>query len=60
MMFHTKHEGELLRQGLNVYPLSDKNSFGFVLLLGARIFRVRYSKNVKRWFLNSYKVKEEL
>ena len=57
-MIHTKREGKELKQGLNAYSLSDRNSFGFVLLLGHRVFRMRYSKIVKRWFVSSYKVEE--
>ena len=54
-MLHFKREGKEIRQGLNVYPLSDKSSFGFVILLGNTIFRMRYSKIAKRWFIRGYK-----
>ena len=55
MMLCFKREGKRLKQGLNVYSLLDKHSFGFVFLLGRWVFRMRYSKNAECWFVGRYK-----
>lgn len=39
-----RREGEAVRQGLNVYPLSDRYSAGFILRLGRLNWRMRWSK----------------
>jgi hypothetical protein len=51
-MIYYKIESMAPLNGLNIYPLDDKNSAGFVIKLGPAEFRVRYSKRVKRWFIN--------
>jgi hypothetical protein len=43
-MIHIRQEGEIIRNGFNFYPLTDKGSVGFIFKLGKRIFRIRYSK----------------
>ncbi len=43
-MIHIRQEGEIIRNGFNFYPLTDKGSAGFILRLGKKIFRIRYSK----------------
>ena len=43
-MIHIRQEGEMIRNGFNFYPLTDKGSAGFILKLGKRIFQMRYSK----------------
>jgi hypothetical protein len=49
-MIYCRREGEEIRNGLNFYPLRDKNSFGGCLRLGNRLWRARYSKLAKQWF----------
>lgn len=44
IMIHIRQEGEMIRNGFNFYPLTDKGSAGFILKLGKRIFQMRYSK----------------
>jgi len=44
IMIHIRQEGEIIRNGFNFYPLTDKGSAGFILKLGKRIFWIRYSK----------------
>ncbi len=43
-MIHIRSEGEVIRNGLNFYPLTDKGSAGVILKLGKRIVQARYSK----------------
>jgi hypothetical protein len=50
-MFHIGGENMTLKPGFNFYPLSDRSSFGFRALFGARVYWVRYSKIRHRWFL---------
>ena len=57
-LFHVKKEGVELQQGVNYYPLKDRNSVGFVVLVGLWVFRVRYSKIAKRVFVKLYKAEE--
>lgn len=45
-----RQEGEYLNNGLTFYPLSNKDSFGFMFRTEERYFRLRYSKRVKKWF----------
>lgn len=52
-MLHWKVEGEYIKQGINVYHPKDQSSAGFVLRVGNRMWRVRYSKVAKKWF-NDY------
>ena len=48
---HITGEGELVRNGINFYPLRDKSSFGFKLRCGAKVFWLRYSKRANRFFI---------
>ena len=58
--FWIKKEGELIQQGLNVYPLRDKCSAGVLLLIGKHLFRCRFSKVTGDLHLTYRKVEEEL
>jgi hypothetical protein len=46
---HWRQEGELVRQGLNIYPPKDTGSIGGILRIGNRMLSVRYSKITKQW-----------
>lgn len=58
-MIHWKIQGGVLHQGFNFYHPSDEASAGFVLKIGTRIWRVRYSKLSKKWFFNYVKSTSE-
>ena len=47
-MFYIREEGELIRQGFNFYPRSDKGSAGCQMLFGPLRVEVRWSKRRKR------------
>lgn len=49
-MIHTRPEGTATRQGLNLYPWSDRNSRGGVLRVGHLIVRLRWSRTAHRFF----------
>lgn len=49
-MLYWKREGQHINNGLSVYHPKDEHSAGFVLRIGKRILRVRYSKLAKKWF----------
>jgi len=49
-MFYWRKEGEEIKQGFNIYPLSDKSNIGFVIKFWKIVFRLRYSKRVNRFF----------
>lgn len=55
-MIHWKREGQIIHQGLNVYHPKDESSMGFVLRIGNRMWRVRYSKHTKIWYTDYVKV----
>jgi hypothetical protein len=56
IMFNLRKEGEKIEYGFNFYPLSDKSSAGFIFkYLPYRAWRIRYSKNAKRWFVQHIK-----
>jgi hypothetical protein len=48
-MIHWKKEGEVIRQGISIYPPKDSHSAGGCLRIGNRLWRVRYSKFTKKW-----------
>lgn len=57
-MFYIRREGDIMHNGFNFYPLSDKNSIGFIFRygkyipltkLGSTVYTVRYSKLSKQW-----------
>jgi hypothetical protein len=49
-MIHTREEGTATRQGLNLYPWSDRNSRGGLLRIGHLIVRLRWSLTAHRFF----------
>ena len=49
-MIHIRPEGTTTRQGLNLYPWSDRNSGGGVLRVGNWIVRLRWSRTAHRFF----------
>lgn len=49
-MIHIRPEGTPTRQGLNLYPWSDRNSRGGLLRLGNWIVRLRWSLTAHRFF----------
>lgn len=64
-MIYVRKAGGEIKNGFNFYPLSDRESFGFIFRYGSTIpltkfgskaFRFRYSKNAKKWFIgfNNY------
>lgn len=55
-MIHWKSEGTDLHQGFNFYKPSDNNSAGVILLIKNWVWRVRYSKYAKKWFLTLNKI----
>lgn len=55
-MIYLKIEGKELKQGLNVYSLTDKRSAGFILKVWRFVWRVRYGKFPKKWFITFHKI----
>ena len=55
-MIHWKSEGTDLHQGFNFYKPSNNHSAGFILKVGYRLWRVRYSKYAKKWFFTYTKI----
>lgn len=53
-MIYIREEGELIRQGLNFYPRSDKGSVGCQMLFGPLRVEVRWSKRRKRLRLGAW------
>jgi hypothetical protein len=50
--FYLRGEGQISRNGLNIYPPSEwRHSRGFILKLGSRSFRCRYSVSQRRWLV---------
>ena len=49
-MIHIRLEGTATRQGLNLYPWSDRNSRGGLLRVGNWIVRLRWSRTARRFF----------
>jgi hypothetical protein len=50
-MIYFRHEGDTVSNGINFYPLTSVSSFGFRIRMGDKLFRVRYSKVAKKWFI---------
>jgi len=50
-MIYFRHEGDKVSNGINFYPLTSISSFGFRIRLGNKLYRVRYSKFARRWFI---------
>lgn len=53
-LFWWKVEGMEPLNGLNIYH-RDPTSWGFVIRIGGRGFRVRYSRRVGKWFVGFQK-----
>lgn len=53
-MIYYKHEGQPVRQGLNIYSSTDPYSKGFVIRIWYGVLSVRYSKIIKRWVVRTY------
>jgi len=49
-MFYIRSEGQIIKPGINFYPLSDKSSIGFVLKISKYTLFVRYRKLVSPKF----------
>ena len=49
-MIHIREEGTRTRQGLNLYPWSDRHNRGGLLRVGNWIVRLRWSLTAHRWF----------
>lgn len=54
--FQWRSEGDPVREGFNVYPLDDKGSIGFLFRRGDMIFKFRYSKIMRRFYIKKYYV----
>ena len=50
-MIYYKVEGLPPLNGLNIYKPTDLSNAGFVVKLGKWKFCIRYSKQIKRWFV---------
>lgn len=50
-MLHVRDEGGIVRQGLNFYPLRSSSSFGCIARIKHTIYKFRYSKVSKKWFI---------
>jgi hypothetical protein len=55
-MFNIRDEGEVLKQGVNVYPRTSKSSRGFILRIWNWVFRCRYSIPQGRWVLSTGRI----
>ena len=56
-MFYLRGEGEVIRNGFNFYPWSDrKYSVGFILRLGRYQWRCRFAVKTKK--LHCYLIKD--
>jgi len=55
-MINWKKEGEVVRQGFSFYHPKDEYSAGGCLRIGNRLWRVRYSKFAKKWFVGYDKI----
>lgn len=49
-MIHIREEGTRTRQGLNLYPWSDRHNRGGLLRVGNWIVRLRWSLTAHRFF----------
>jgi hypothetical protein len=67
-MIRFRKEGETVENGINLYPINDKSSFGFIFRFGKKIphshyresaFFFRYSKNSKRWWIFTTNINSE-
>ena len=54
-MIYIRDEGQLIRDGINVYPLRS-SSVGFIISLGQRRWMLRYSRTMRRIFCLRWRV----
>lgn len=47
-MFNIRDEGEIIKQGFNIYPIKS-NNIGFVFRFNNRFISFRYSKIIKKF-----------
>ena len=59
VMFNIRDEGELLKQGFNIYPRTSKTSRGFIIRIWDWVFRCRYSIPQGKWVLSNDKINKE-
>jgi len=50
-MFQFRDEGAPLKNGFNIYRLSDQYNAGFIFKLGSKTFWFRYGKISKIWVI---------
>jgi hypothetical protein len=55
-MFYIKDESDIAVNGFNFYPLSSVGNFGFRFRWNNIIWRFRYSKFAKKWFIGKLSV----
>jgi len=55
-MIQFRKEGEEIKNGINLYPFGDKDSLGCVIKIGPYIQWLRYSKTIKKFHFQFYKV----
>ena len=53
-MIYMRKEGEVIRQGFNFYPRTDKGSVGCQMLFGPLRIEIRWSKRTKRFRLGAW------
>lgn len=54
-MIYLRDEGEIIRNGLNLYHLNDKSSIGGTLRVGRLFIRARWSKVRRRLHVGVYR-----
>jgi hypothetical protein len=55
-MFHWREEAGEIKQGFNFYYPNSTHSIGGFLRIGNHIVRIRWSKNIKRFFVGYNKI----
>lgn len=50
-MIYVRDEGGVIRQGFNFYPIRSKSSFGCIVRIKNAIYKFRYSKVARKWFI---------
>jgi len=55
-MIYIRKEGQKVKQGFNIYPISDESSFGGILRIYKIQLYTRYSKTLKKWFISLDKI----
>jgi hypothetical protein len=54
-MIYIRDEGQLIRNGINVYPLKS-SSIGFIVALGQRRWMLRYSRTMRCVYCMGWRV----